>query len=265
MRCRAWCVEHGYEVVAIYHEGYRGEDIDRPELETLMQQIKAGGIDTVVVDKVDRFSRADPAITAYIMVEAEQYGASVEFLEVQDDSFEGQILRAVLSIVARVEHKRIKERVNAGKRRRVLGDSEKGRPPRLLPGNVPKYSWKYRDDEKSAYDLDPHQASVMTRIYRELGDEGRSLNAICRDLENEGELPPTASLVADGYKIGDRKVSPHWHPSSIARMLQEPCYWGEAVAYRYEAFEGSKRDPHTNRIRTKKRTRYRDPASEMVV
>jgi len=264
-RCRVWCAEHGYEVFAVYHEVYSGEDVDRPQLEALMAEVKAGRADAIVADKVDRFSRADPAITAYVMVEAEQYGATVEFVEVQDDSFEGQILRAVLSIVARVEHKRIKERVNAGKRRRVLGDPQKGRPARLLPGNVPKYGWRYKDGDKSAYILEPHQARIMERIYGELGDDGRSLNAICRDLEIEGELPPTAALAAAGYDIGARKVSLHWHPSSIARRLKESCYWGEAVAYRYEAYEGNRRDPRTNRVRKKKRTRYRDPASDLIV
>jgi hypothetical protein len=105
----------------------------------------------------------------------------------------------------------------------------------------------------------------MQRVYRELGDDGRSLKAICRDLGAEGEPPPTAALAAQGYQIGRRKVSMHWHATSIARMLKEPCYWGEAVAYSYEAFDSGKRDPKTNRLRKTKRTRYRDPASEMIV
>lgn len=184
-RCRAWCQEHGYEIIAIYHEIYSGEDIERPRLAEVRDEIRAGRVDVVIADKVDRFSRADPAITAYVMVEAQQYGCSVEFVEVQDDSFEGQILAAVLSIVARVEHRRIKERTSAGKRRRIMGDPSKGKQPRLMPGNIPRYGWKYRDETKSAYDVEPHQAAIVERIYRELAEQGRSLSAICRDLDAE--------------------------------------------------------------------------------
>ena len=133
-RCRAWCADHGYIVIEPpYREVYSGEDIDRPMLELLRDEVRAGRVDVIVADKVDRFSRADPAITAYIIVEAEHHGAKVEFVEVQDDSFEGQALSAVLAIVARVEHKRIQERIAGGKRRRVLGDPAKGKPARLLP------------------------------------------------------------------------------------------------------------------------------------
>jgi DNA invertase Pin-like site-specific DNA recombinase len=264
-RARLWCDEHGYDVVRVCHEVYPGEDIDRPELDVLMADVKAGHIDVIVVDKVDRFSRADPAIAAYVMVEAQQYGVDVEFCEIEDDSFENQILRAVLSIVARVEVKRIKERVSAGKRRRVLGDPAKNRPSRLLPGNIPKYGWEYKDADKAAYVIDPHQAAIMERIYRELGEQHRSLNAICRDLEAEGEPPPTQALIAKGYDVGKRTGSMYWHPATIARLLKESSYWGEAIAYRYESFAATKRDPKTLKLRKRKHTRYRDPESEVIV
>jgi Recombinase/Recombinase zinc beta ribbon domain len=200
-----------------------------------------------------------------VMVEAEQYGAKVEFVEIQDDSFEGQVLAAVLAIVARVEHKRIKERVAGGKRRRVLGDAAKGKPARLLPGNVPRYGWRYADTAKSRYVLHPVHAAIMERIYRELGEDGHTLNAICRDLEADGILPPTEALAREGYDIGKRKVGAAWNASSVARMLKEPCYWGEAVAYRYEAHKTTVRDAQTNRVRRVKRTRYRDTESDAIV
>lgn len=265
-RCRVWCADHGYSVLEPpYREVYSGEDIDRPLLEQLRDEMRAGRVDVIITDKVDRFSRADPAITAYVMVEAEQFGAKVGFVEIQDDSFEGQVLAAVLAIVARVEHKRIKERTVAGRRRRITGDPEKGKPPRLMPGSMPRYGWRYADNEKSRYVIHPEQAATMERIYRELGEEGRALNAICRDLEAEGIVPPTEALVREGYAIGRRKASLRWHPASVVRMLKEPCYWGEAVAYRYEGYKAARRDPQTNRVRRVKRTRYRDANSEALV
>ena len=265
-RCRAWCADHGYTVLEpAYREVYSGEDIDRPLLEQLRDEVRAGRVDVIIADKVDRFSRADPAITAYIMVEAEQYGAKVEFVEIRDDSLEGQMLAAVLRTVAHIEHKRIKERIAGGKRRRVLGDPAKGKPARLLPGNVPRYGWRYADTDKSRYILHPEHAAIMERIYRELGEEGRSIKAICRDLEAEGVVPPTEALAREGYAIGKRTASLRWNPSSVARMLKQPCYWGEAVAYRYEGHKTTTRDPQTNRVRRVKRTRYRDADSEVIV
>jgi DNA invertase Pin-like site-specific DNA recombinase len=81
-RGRLWCDEHGYAVTSLFHEVYSAEGINRPKLQELQEQVRLGHIDVIVVDKVDRFSRADPAITAYVMVEAKQYGCDVEFVEV---------------------------------------------------------------------------------------------------------------------------------------------------------------------------------------
>jgi DNA invertase Pin-like site-specific DNA recombinase len=264
-RCRAWCDEHGYIVLAAHHEVYSGEDVYRPKLDLIRDQVRAGEVDVIVADKVDRFSRADPAITAYVMVEAQQYGCTVEFVEIQDDSFEGQILAAVLFIVARVELKRIKDRLNAGKRRRILGDPQKAKAPRLMPGNMPRYGWRYRDETKAAYDIEPHQASIMQRIYTELGELGYSINAICRDLEAEHEPPPAEAQARLGHRLGKRRVRMEWNAGSLARMLKEPCYWGEPVANRYESFQRESRDPQTNRIRRQKRSRWRSLDSEAII
>jgi DNA invertase Pin-like site-specific DNA recombinase len=264
-RCRTYCAEHGYAVLEPpYREVFTGEDLDRPQLDTLREQMRAGHVDVVVVDKVDRLSRMDPAIAAYVMVEAEQYGTKVEFCEVQDDSFEGQILTAVLSIVARVEHRRIKERTVAGRRRRIVGDPANGKPARLMPGNIPRYGWRYADADKSRYVLHPEQAQVMERFYREVGEDGRSVRSICRDLEREGVVPPAEALAREGYDIGKRRTSMRWHPTVVTRMLKEPCYWGEAVANRYENPKTTVHDPKTHRTRHVKRPGYRDPDSEEI-
>jgi hypothetical protein len=171
-------------------------------------------------------------------------------------------LSAVLAIVARVEHKRIKERTVAGRRRRIVGDAVKGKPARLMPGSLPRYGWRYADAEKSRYVLHPDAAAVMARVYREVGEDGRSLNAICVDLEAEGILPPTEALAREGYKIGRRKTSMQWNAPSLGRMLHNPAYWGEAIAYRYEGYKHAVRDKETHRIRRVKRTRLRDTESE---
>lgn len=263
---RAYCAEHGYTVLEPpYREVFSADDIDRPLLDTLRDEIRAGRVDVVVSDKVDRFSRADPAITAYFMVEAEQYGAKVEFCEVKDDSFEGQILTAVLAIVARVELRRIKERTTSGKRRRVLGDASKDKPARLLPGNIPRYGWRYADKDKSRYIRVPEHVAVMERIYTELGIDRKPLRAICRDLEADGILPPTLAQVRAGYDIGKRKVTTQWNPKAVAHMLAEPCYWGEAEAYRNENYKAEKRERGTHRIRKVRRTRLRERDSDLIV
>jgi site-specific DNA recombinase len=272
-RGRTWCAEHGYSILDqehIYREVFSGEDIDRPRLDELRDEVRAGRVDVIVADKVDRFSRADPAITAYVMVEAEQYGTKVEFVEIQDDSFEGQILSAVLAIVARVEHKRIKERTVAGRRRRIVGDASKGKPPRLMPGSIPTYGWRYADATKSRYVVQPEQAAVMERAYRAVAQEGRSLNAFCVELEAEGVPPPLEALAREGYPLGKRArhASRQWNAPGLARMMRNPAYWGEAIAYRYEGYKHPVRDKETNRVRRVKRSRFRDtdsPAGQAAI
>ena len=58
-RIRAYCEAKGWKLVRIYRdEGFSGKDLNRPALQELLRDLKADGIQAVVVAKLDRLTRS---------------------------------------------------------------------------------------------------------------------------------------------------------------------------------------------------------------
>ena len=58
-RLRAFCKTRNRKVVKVYREdGKSGKDTNRPQFQQMLQDIREGKIDTVVVKKIDRLSRS---------------------------------------------------------------------------------------------------------------------------------------------------------------------------------------------------------------
>ena len=58
-RIKAYCEAKGWELVRVYRdEGYSGKDLRRPGIQALIRDLKADGIDVVVVLKLDRLTRS---------------------------------------------------------------------------------------------------------------------------------------------------------------------------------------------------------------
>ena len=53
-----WCQEHGYTVVGVYaDDGWSGTNFERPAFQAMMDDVKAGKIDCIVVKDLSRFGR----------------------------------------------------------------------------------------------------------------------------------------------------------------------------------------------------------------
>src|SRR5919199_1554104 len=128
----------------IFREVHTGTELwERPQLQRLREAIRRREIDVVVCYAIDRLSR-DPVHLGVILTEAEHAGVDVVFVtEPLDNSPEGQLIRFVRGYAAKVEHEKIRERSIRGRRTRV----ENGRP---LPGQRPRYGYRWRDESKAA-------------------------------------------------------------------------------------------------------------------
>jgi len=58
-KIRAYCTAKGWRLVRIYRdEGFSGKDLNRPGLQSLIQDLKNDGFEAVVVAKLDRLTRS---------------------------------------------------------------------------------------------------------------------------------------------------------------------------------------------------------------
>jgi DNA invertase Pin-like site-specific DNA recombinase len=99
-------------------QGYSGKDQNRPEFNRMLMDARAKQFDTIVVYKLDRFSRhANTAIS--LLLELDSYG--IAFISVTQPilnlGHENPFRRTILSAfaeIAEIEHETIVSRINAG-------------------------------------------------------------------------------------------------------------------------------------------------------
>lgn len=72
----------------------------------------------------------------------------------------------------------------------------------------------YDKDENGNLVINPKQAEIVKRIYKEYLD-GKSILAICRGLERD--------------KIRTARGNPRWHDSSVRKILENEKYMGDAL------------------------------------
>lgn len=220
MEGRKYCVENGYRVVEVLREVHTGTELDeRPEMSKLRAMVRAGQVDVIVVWTFDRLAR-NMVHQGVILYELDKAGVTVESVrENLDDTLEGRLLRQVVAYMAEKEHQRIKERTQAGIRRRV----EHGKP---LLGGVPLYGYAFNED-RTGYIENPETAAVVRRIF-EMVAAGVTFREICRTFAREGIPSPRGSAV--------------WETRPIALIIDNPAYWGKAAGFRWSRAKVKSKD-----------------------
>lgn len=121
-RLKAYCAAMGWTVVGVYIDpGHTGANMDRPDLQRMLSDVEEGGIDKVVVYKLDRLSRSQKDIL--YLVEDIFLKNNTDFVSMQE-SFDtsspfGRAMIGILAVFAQLEREQIKERTSMGKEARA--------------------------------------------------------------------------------------------------------------------------------------------------
>lgn len=117
-RLTAYCKAKDYTIVKFYTDGgYSGGNINRPALQQMLNDIQSGGIDTVVVYKLDRLSRSQK--DTLTLIEDSFLAYNVDFVSV-NENFDtstpfGRAMIGILSVFAQLEKDQITERFTMGR------------------------------------------------------------------------------------------------------------------------------------------------------
>lgn len=142
-----FCRSRGITIVkAFIDKGESGAKLfsERPASRELLEELKKGGVDCLVVWSIDRIGRSMIDTLSTIMM-IEGYGVKVisvkeEWLQTLDDNVRKLIL-SILTWVAEWERRRIRERQLEA----WAQGKQKGRPRKVKRELVEKYLKKYRD------------------------------------------------------------------------------------------------------------------------
>lgn len=171
----AFCVSKSFKNYDYYIDGgYTGSNMDRPELQRLINDVKNNQIDRVLVYKLDRLSRSQKD-TLYI-IEDILNPHEVDFVSLSENMDTstplGRLMLGILSAFAQLERENIRERTRMGMKERVKSGLWMG------GGNIP-YGYDY---DANLGIIKPNQdAETVKRIY-ELYLDGYSTARIARIL-----------------------------------------------------------------------------------
>lgn len=198
-----------YELVEIYADkGITGTNTKRrDEFNRMIEDCKAGKIDMVVTKSISRFARNTEDFLKYARM-LKDMGIGILFEKEGLNTLDGttELLFTILSSLAQDESRSISENSQWGIR--FLFSSE-GR----LHLNTNRFLG-YDKDEKGKLVINPEQAEIVKRIYREFMD-GNGPGVIARRLRDEGVLGVMGKS--------------QWQASTITGILRNEKYNGDAL------------------------------------
>ena len=206
-------------------KGYSGKNVDRPQFQIMMDAIRRGEVNRVIVYKLDRISRSVMDFMN-LFTEFQQYG--VEFVSCTEkfdtSSPMGRAMLKIIVVFAELERETIQQRVMDA----YMSRSRKGF---YMGGRIP-YGYKLEpftiEGKKTAhYKIIPEEAEVVKLIFSMYAQPQTSYGDIVRYLIENGI---TNSRTKDGA----------WDRCRIADMVKNPVYVkADLDVYRFYKDQGT--------------------------
>lgn len=178
----------------------------RSEFIRMIEECMAGRIDMIITKSISRFARNTLDCLKYIR-ELKEKNIPVFFEKENINTMDskGEVLLTIMASLAQQESQSLSQNIKLGLQYRYQNGEVQVNHNRFL---------RYTKDEDGYMIIEPTEAEVVKRIYREYL-EGSSLLQIGRGLE------------ADGILTAAGKVK--WRPETLRKILQNEKYIGNAL------------------------------------
>lgn len=179
-RLQKYSEANGWKVVNIYTDaGFSGSNQNRPALQDLIVDVKAGRIDKVLVYKLDRLSRSQKDTLELIEDVFLKNNCDFESMTERFDtstSF-GKAMIGILAVFAQLERQQIKERMSMGLDARIKEGKWRG-------GAMVPFGYNY-DPEQGILVINQWESMIVKYIFKEF-TEGASLIKISNNMTEAG-------------------------------------------------------------------------------
>lgn len=205
--------EMGWRLIQTHYDdgGFSGGNTNRPALQRLLEDIRNGKVDVVVVYKIDRLSRSlyDFAELSKMF---ERYGVAFSSVtqEVNTTTSSGRLMLNNLVNFAQFEREIISERI----RDKMAASRKKGK---WIGGSVP---FGYMPVEKKLVE-NPEEAEIVRWMYKQY-EKMYSVRSIADSLNERNML----------FRKGK-----NWNVKHVYRILRNHIYIGE-IEYKGEIYVG---------------------------
>lgn len=197
-----------WEFAGIYaDDGISGTNTKRrDEFNRMIDDCKAGKIDMIITKSISRFARNTLDCLKYIR-QLKDMNIPVLFEKESINTMDakGEVLITIMASLAQQESQSLSQNVKLGLQYRYQQGKVQINHNRFLG---------YTKDTDGNLVIDPEQAEVVKRIYREYL-EGFSMDKIAAGLERDGILTGAGGT--------------RWHTSTINKILRNEKYIGDAL------------------------------------
>jgi site-specific DNA recombinase len=205
--------KNNWRIVEEYKDDdWSGDILERPDLDRLRLETKNKNRpwEAVLIYDPDRLARRY-SYQELVMDELREAGVEVMFITTTaPKNSEEKILHGVKGLFAEYERAKIAERFRLGKLRKV-------REGHILT-TKPLYGYNYirkQDKQHGYYEINPEEARIVKMIFSWVANDGMTLRAIVRKLQQLGIKP-------------QRSKRGVWNTSTLSTMLRHRGYIGEA-------------------------------------
>lgn len=223
-----YVAEHNGEIIDEYvDDGWSGTNFDRPAINRLLDDAKAGRVETIIVKDLSRFGRNYIQVGQYIDYIFPAYG--IRFIAINDNvdtadkNSSGMDMMPIMNVFNEWHA------ANTSKKIRAL--IEVKQRSGIYTSSVYPYGYKAGTDEKRTAVIDEEAANVVRRIFN-LRLQGNSANSIARILTDEGIPNPAAYYTKLNGKKIDRQFCPFWVPKTVRWILSNPTYVGNITQHK---------------------------------
>lgn len=201
-RLTQFVLSQGWEIAGYYvDDGYSAKDMDRPELQRLLQDISDGQIDVVVVYRLDRLTRNVSNLDDLLRhFEKHKVGLKSATELFDTTTAAGRLFLYMVAVLAQWERENLGERVRMGLEEKVLQGG--------WHGSTPPFGYDLGENGKLV--VNEKEAQVVRKMY-ELYIKGMGDNKI------------TVWLNKRGYTT---KAGYSWSHTTVRYILTNPIYIG---------------------------------------
>ncbi|MEH2933620.1 recombinase family protein [Acutalibacter sp. JLR.KK004] len=221
----------GHPEMELYGEykddGYTGTNFDRPEFQRMLESIRRGDVNCVLVKDLSRFGRDYIDCGKYIEKIFPQLG--VRFISL-NDHYDTAAMGSTDNIIIPFKNL-INDSYSRDISVKVRSNLEAKRRQGAYTGNYTPYGYKKDDGDKNRLAIDEYAAEIVRDIFK-WKIEGFSPEQIARKLDAMGILSPaeykksTGSHFVTGFQTSGKAK---WSHVTVSRILGNEVYTGTLV------------------------------------
>ena len=202
--------------------GYTGTQFERPAFDEMMQDMKSGLINCIVVKDLSRLGRNYLEAGNYL----EQIFPffKVRFISITDgydsispDFTDEALIIPLKNIINEGYAKDISVKVSSA----IATRKRQGK----FMGKVPLYGYLKDPDDKNHLVIDPEASLIVQRVFQ-MKFDGVSLGLIAKQMNEEGIPCPSKYFVLKGLSKETKYLNSFWDRNTVKRMLTNRMYLG---------------------------------------